>query len=610
MLLAEEEILGTPHIPLSTLRKPPFVVEHRRPMALQTHSLDSRLASLDKDLGKLRADLSTPVGAAIDRWRGDAAALRFHLRDATIQPPLVAILGGTGTGKSTLLNRLLEGNLSGTSFRRTYTAGAVAITSDPKNLPDDWLGVEHRVAAENELPARGTPDALLIVISPQELASRQTLIDTPDLDGDQPLHHTQADRAFRWAQAVLFVVTPEKYQMTELLPYYRLARRYALPALFAMNKCEETAVIDDYSRQLAGHEWPDAKLFAIARDDAAWNPPPEADLSALRASLRDLPAIDPAARESGIANRAADLLGRLSDQVISPLRDDRREADRIIGTLRAMETPEPGVDVNPMTQQLQRRLQQRSVLYLMGPGRMMERVRQVPGLIVRLPRTLWDTVIRGKSVTINLPQTADQSETKVPDFRANLVDQFAVVQSRIDDALRSNPIAEKWLKESSSYASARIDPQEAGKIVDEELGQLREWLEKRWNATPRDTLLIMKLLRHLPGGKKLVEWAEATPYLLALIVATHHAFFGHVDLMVIGGFSLATWLTEKLSNEVTNRVRATNRRIGERFGQLAHRQIEKVSEWLARQAPPSRGLLDLEKSLEELNELVQHENSR
>ena len=36
--------------------------------------------------------------------------------------------------------------------------------------------------------------------------------------------------------------------MTELLPYYRLAQRYALAALFAMNKCEETAVLEDYAR--------------------------------------------------------------------------------------------------------------------------------------------------------------------------------------------------------------------------------------------------------------------------------------------------------------------------------------------------------------------------
>jgi len=32
--------------------------------------------------------------------------------------------------------------------------------------------------------------------------------------------------------------------------------------------------------------------------------------------------------------------------------ESRREADRLIMALRSMEAPEPGVDVNPMTQQL------------------------------------------------------------------------------------------------------------------------------------------------------------------------------------------------------------------------------------------------------------------
>src|SRR5206468_723443 len=129
---------------------------------------------------------------------------------------------------------------------------------------------------------------------------------------------------------------------------------------------------------------------------------------------RSVPQVDEPAREAGLTNRAIDLLGRLTDQVIAPLDESRREADRAIGALRAMEAPEPGVDVNPITQQLQRRLQKRSVLYLMGPGRMMERVRQVPGLLVRLPRTLWDTVIRGKSVRINEPPPPDAGDSKVP----------------------------------------------------------------------------------------------------------------------------------------------------------------------------------------------------
>ena len=87
---------------------------------------------------------------------------------------------------------------------------------------------------------------------------------------------------------------------------------------------------------------------------------------------------------------------RLEDQVLSPLREKRREADRLIGMLRAMETPASPVDVNPLTRQLARRLQQRSILYLIGPGRVLDRVRQVPALLARLPRSTWDFLRHGQ----------------------------------------------------------------------------------------------------------------------------------------------------------------------------------------------------------------------
>jgi len=90
-----------------------------------------------------------------------------------------------------------------------------------------------------------------------------TLIDTPDLDGDQPVHHAEADRVFRWGEAILFLVTPEKYQMTELLPYYRLAQRYALPAVFVMNKLEEAAVLDDFA-DLACHGVTELAMYQVA----------------------------------------------------------------------------------------------------------------------------------------------------------------------------------------------------------------------------------------------------------------------------------------------------------------------------------------------------------
>ena len=47
--------------------------------------------------------------------------------------------------------------------------------------------------------------------------------------------------------------------------------------------------------------------------------------------------------------RSADLMDRLRDQILAPLRQQRAESDRLTGSLRAMETPAPGVDVNPLT---------------------------------------------------------------------------------------------------------------------------------------------------------------------------------------------------------------------------------------------------------------------
>jgi hypothetical protein len=548
-----------------------------------------------------------PLRAAIDRWRADAAASTFHLQPTDrSRHLLVGIFGGTGTGKSTLVNRLLGQNLTAASFRRTFTTGAIAVASAPDALPAGWLGVEHVVASNaDQYPLRGKPGALLVATSSAELCSHVTLIDTPDLDGDQPAHHAEADRVFRWVQAVLFLVTPEKYQMTELLPYYRLAERYALPRLFVMNKAENQAAVDDYARQLGelsakGQATANAdrqfRVFAIPRDDAAYEPSPDASLTALRDAAAHLWLPDDAALHRGLSQRLNDIVGRLNDQVIAPLRERRLVVDRLIGALRAMETVPPGVDVNPITQQLRQRLQQRSILYLMGPQRMLDRLRQAPGLLARMPRVAWDYVRTGEvSVNAFAPVTGGKPE-QPPDFRAILSDQFAVVQSRIDDVLRASPLASAWIAdpiEGAGYTTERFDPSDAGKIADEEITDLRGWLDKRWDATPRDTRIVLALLKHLPGGAKLTRLTEAAPYLLTLAMVVHHALFG-MDLLVLGGYSLATWLTEKLSNEVSGRTRSTNQRISDRFTRLAHEQIQRTCRWLDDRAPSFKTIAQLE----------------
>lgn len=574
-------------------------------MAFRESTLLSRLDELDQTLAQIRTNASGVALASIDRFRLDASAARFHLRSGSHRPMLVAIIGGTGTGKSTLLNRLIGADVTATSFRRTFTAGAVAVAKSAEALPAHWLGLDQILPKAQELPVRGQPDLLVVVPFESELMSRVTLIDTPDVDGDNTAHHAQADRAFRWSQAILFLVTPEKYQMTELVPYYRMAARYALPAMFVMNKAEEQVVADDYARvigQFAGSD--DArKVFALPRDGSAFEPSADMNISALREAVASIDAPEPDARRVGLAARSADLMDRLRDQILQPLRTHRAEVDQLIATLRAMESPAVGVDVNPLTRQLQRRLQQRSVLYLMGPGRILDRVRQVPMFLARLPRTTWDLFRHGQTrggAEDMLPKDWDRS---APNFNTALVDQFAIVQSRIDDALRSSSLGEAWLNDDKTgFDASRIEPASAGKIADEEIADLKEWLENRWNATPRDTAMLKKLLAIVPGGDKLTRWSEAAPYLLAIVVATHHAFFGHIDLLILGGYSLATWLTERLSNEVAARTRLTNQRIAQRFAKLAHEQIEKTCAWLESRAPTLRMLDQLEQNADRISE--------
>jgi len=608
-------------------------------MPARFEKLDPLLTRLEQLLASLGAHVSASARPAVERWRSDAAALRFHLNPPRNAPLLTCVIGGTGTGKSTIVNRLLGVGASATSFRRTYTSGAVAIARKIEDVPDGWLGVEHQPATAERLPARGQIGALIVVpresISgdaplADELLSRIVLVDTPDLDGDQPVHHAEADRAFRWAQAIVFLVSPEKYQMTELLPYYRLAMRYAIPTLFLMNKCEEQIVLDDYRVQLRGYgfwtanpaddsdnlkaedlaaalerrsEQPAMPVFVVPRDDAAYEPRPAENLDSLRKALMQLGMMWSSLKtdaSSGLANRAGDLATRLEDKIIVPLRQDRAEADRLMGALRGMETPTAGVDVNPLTAELQRRLQQRSVLYLIGPQRMLDRVRQAPGLIVRLPRVAWDYIRGGDVSAAALSPDGPAREKGAPDYRGILVDQFAVLQSRIDDVLRSSPAAQRWLEaDGKSYQAIRITPDQAGKIADEEIAALQDWLQKRWNATPRDTRVLHSLMKHIPGGAKFTKLAETAPYLLIVALVAHHALFG-TDLLVLGGYSIATWLTERLSNEVSSHTRTTNTRIADRFGQLAHEQIERFREWIERQAPAQKAIDQLDRAGAEL----------
>lgn len=540
--------------------------------------LISILNTLKGDLANLSGGGSGPK-PAIERASAEISAIAFHAEGGG-DAILVTLVGGTGTGKSTLTNRLLgaSGNeVTASNFRRTFTAGPVAIADRIDRVPNGYLGLKTIVA--ESLPARGQDAALVAVEHRAPLLERIVLLDTPDVDGDQPAHHALADRAFRWAQVLVFLVTPEKYQMTELIPYYRLAQRYAVPTLFVMNKAEDRAVADDFEKSLKSIGFESPRVFIQPRDDSTFVAPERQSIADLRHALETIQRSPTNLWDRGLKARGADLASRVNDQVIEPLRVLRRQADAAIAALREMRADESGVDVDPMTRQLRKRMQQRSILYLIGPERMLERLKSAPALLAKLPRSTFD-LFRGKKSAPEAATDAEPAKEGLPDFAAMVGDQFAVAQEKVADVMRAHCpglTGDAW----------RIDKQQASAIVHSEIESLRLWLEERWNKNPRDTAAILKLVNKLPGGERLTKLSESAPYLLVIATGLHHLAWGGLDLVVIGGFSLAAWIGQKLNDEVAARTRQVNSNIDQRFAELVRGQTQAAIAWLNSQIPAS-----------------------
>ncbi|MEP7002982.1 MAG: GTPase [Chloroflexota bacterium] len=140
--------------------------------AATTLGIDTSEAVLVRETGKERA-----------RFPGDTYVL--------------ALVGGTGVGKSTLLNALAGGDVSPASARRPTTSEPVALLPAGKReeLAElvAWLGV----GQVRDHPAGRLGDV--------------AILDLPDVDSIAPEHRARVDALLPRVDAVAWVVDPEKY---------------------------------------------------------------------------------------------------------------------------------------------------------------------------------------------------------------------------------------------------------------------------------------------------------------------------------------------------------------------------------------------------------------
>lgn len=178
------------------------------------------------ELGEGRLD-----PALLDRLR--AVQQRTEQRLAHSQEHVVvALAGGTGSGKSSLLNALLGSTISTPGVKRPTTNHAVAVTigaADDQALSLlDWLQVSerHSVAAEGAL---------------DELAGA-IILDLPDIDSVVTAHWDSAELLIERCDLLIWVLDPLKYaHALAHQQYFANLAHHAEVLLVALNHADRLA---------------------------------------------------------------------------------------------------------------------------------------------------------------------------------------------------------------------------------------------------------------------------------------------------------------------------------------------------------------------------------
>ena len=230
---------------------------------------------LEDRLGRLReaAETARSIGLETEAGAAEEVAERIAQRSGFLGPIYVmALAGGTGVGKSSILNALAGHVVS--------PARAVRPTTD---APVAWVPAAHQAELA---PLLGWLNVETIVSHDGDGLDDVAILDLPDMDSVRREHRATVDELLPRIDAVTWVVDPEKYDDASEHAYWRSLAPHAERLQFILNKADRMTdadarlVIDDLRARLSADGIQGAAIHLVSALNGA-------GVESLRAALAD-----------------------------------------------------------------------------------------------------------------------------------------------------------------------------------------------------------------------------------------------------------------------------------------------------------------------------------